>query len=78
MASDESSGLPPDVVDALSDMLKKMGQKMALPNQPPVPMASVSELLDIVEERVIEEPPMVEVIPSVVDEVEVVHDGRKR
>ncbi len=28
MASDESSGLQTDVVDALSDMMKKMGQKM--------------------------------------------------
>ncbi len=55
MASDESCGLPSDVFDALSDMLKKIGHRMALPNQPPVPMASVSELLDIVEERAIEE-----------------------
>jgi hypothetical protein len=72
MASDESTGLPSDVVDALSDMLKKMGQRMALPDHPPVPMTSVSGLFDIVEERIVEEPPVVEV--NIVDEVEV-HDG---
>ncbi len=38
-------------------------------------MASLNELLDIVEERVIEEPPAVEVIANVGDEVEVDHDG---
>ncbi len=75
MASDESSGLPSDIVDALSDILKKMGQRMPLPDHPPVPMASVSELLDMVEERVIVEPPVVEVIANVAGEVEVVHDG---
>ena len=75
VASDEASGLPSHIVDELSDMLKKMGQRMALPDHPPVQMASLNELLDIVEERVIEEPPAVEVIANVGDEVEVDHDG---
>ncbi len=36
VASDEASGLPSHIVDDLSDMLKKMGQRMALPDHPPV------------------------------------------
>ncbi len=39
VAPDESSGLPSDIVDSLSEMLKNMGQKWALPNQPHVSMA---------------------------------------
>ncbi len=39
----ESSGLPSDVVDSLYEMMKNMGNKLALPNQPPVDMASVCD-----------------------------------
>ncbi len=52
-----------------------MGQTMTLPDRPPVQMASLNELLDMAEERVIEEPPVVKVVANVADEVEVVHDG---
>ena len=70
MAIDESSGLPSDVVDSLSEMLKNMGKKLALPNQPPVDMASVCDLLDMPEERIVEEPPIVEVVEDEVAEGE--------
>ena len=71
MASDESSGLPSEIVDSLSDMLKNMGRKLALPNNPPIGMASVYELLDMAIERIIEAPPLVmDASGIVVEEVE--------
>jgi hypothetical protein len=51
IARDESSGLPSDIVDSLSDMLKTIGLKIGLPNSPPVCMATVGELLDMPLER---------------------------
>ena len=38
-------------------MLKSLGKRMVGPNQPPIEMATVSELLDIQVERVIVAPP---------------------
>ena len=54
MASDESSGLPSDIVDSISDIFKKMGRRLALLNNPHISMASVSELFDMAIERIIE------------------------
>ena len=65
VAPDESSGLPSDIVDSLSEMLKNMGRKLALPNQPPVSMASVCDLLDLPVERIVEEPPVLDVMEDV-------------
>jgi hypothetical protein len=62
VAPDESSGLPSDIVDSLSEMVKNMGRKLALPNQPPVSMASVCDLLDLPVERIVEEPPVFDVM----------------
>jgi hypothetical protein len=71
VASDESSGLPPKIVDSLFDMLKNMGRKLALPNNPPIAMASDNELLDMAIERIIEAPPLVmDASRIVVEEVE--------
>jgi hypothetical protein len=64
-APDESSGLPSDIVDLLSEMLKNMGRKLALPNQPPVSMASVCDFLDSPVERIAEEPPVFDVMEDV-------------
>ena len=68
IAQDESSGLPSDIADLLSDMLKRIGLKIGLPNSPPVCMATVGELLDMPIERVVEAPPEVEVIQVVENE----------
>ena len=46
-ASDETNGLPCEIVDELSEMLIFLGKRMVGPNQPPLEMATVSELLDI-------------------------------
>jgi hypothetical protein len=53
MATDESPGLSSDIVDSLSEMLKNMGRKSTLPDQPPVSMASVCDLLDLPVERIV-------------------------
>jgi len=59
VASDDSSGLPSEIVESHSDMLKNMGRRLALPNNPPIAMASVNELFDMAIERIIETPPVV-------------------
>ena len=46
-SSDETNGLSCDIVDELSEMLKSLGKRMVGPIQPPIEMATVSELLDI-------------------------------
>jgi len=75
MAVDEFSGLPSDIVDSLSKMLKNMGKKLALPNRPLVDMASVCDLLDMAKERVVEEPPIVDVVEG--DGAEVEQEGEE-
>jgi hypothetical protein len=45
--SDEKIGLPCEIVEELSEMVKYLGRKMVEPSQPPIiGMASVSEFLD--------------------------------
>ncbi len=56
-ASDETKGLLYEILDELLEILKSLGKGMAEPSQPPIDMATVSELLDIQVERVIEAPP---------------------
>ena len=58
-ASDEKVGIPHEIVEELSEMLKSLGKKMVEPNKPPIAMASVGELLDIEVERIIEAPPQI-------------------
>ena len=58
-APDENNGLSCEIMDELSEMLKSMGRRMAAPNQQPIEMSTVSELLDIQIERMIEAPPQV-------------------
>ena len=45
-----------------------MGRKLALPDQPPVSMASVCDLLDLPVERIVEEPLVFDVIEDVEEE----------
>ncbi len=52
-APDENIGIPCDIMDELSEMLKSMGKKMAAPNQQTIEMSTASELLDIAIERMI-------------------------
>ena len=68
IAPDESPGLSSDIVDSLSEMLKNMGRKLALPDQPPVSMASVCDLLDLPVERIVEEPPVFDEMEDVEEE----------
>ena len=55
-----------------------MGKKLALPNQPPFDMDAVCDLLDMVEERIAQKPPIIDVVedegPEREQEVEKVAD----
>jgi len=56
-ASDKNIGLPCEIMEGHSKMLESMGRRMAASNQQPIRMATMSELLDISTERMIEAPP---------------------
>ena len=59
VAHDEmGTNLAVEVMDELSDLLLTLGKKLSSDAARPLPMVGAMQLLDIPEERIIEEPPM--------------------